>query len=201
MKATVMNDFKTALFEYPTMTPELFNQVAPMIDDILADLANPEKVDLDKLKKQTWDGMDVEYSRTARDYETMDAGNKLHHLPWSFIRRCAGGVKMLVVIESPYAAGNGRTVEDNLTYARECMADSIRRGEIPIASHLIYTQPGILDDNIPAQRSHGIWMGYMWAQAARRAVFYVDHGMSSGMKKAKIYYEQESINYELRTIE
>lgn len=32
------------------------------------------------------------------------------------------------------------------------MATSLKRGEAPIASHLLYTQPGILNDDIPDQR-------------------------------------------------
>ena len=53
----------------------------------------------------------------------------------------------LVVLESPFA-GN---VEMNIHYARACMADCLARGEAPFASHLLYTQPGILDDDIPEE--------------------------------------------------
>lgn len=49
-----------------------------------------------------------------------------------------------VILESPYAGD----VERNLTYARECVRDSLSRGEAPIASHLLYTQEGILKDEI-----------------------------------------------------
>lgn len=45
----------------------------------------------------------------------------------------------IVVLESPYAGD----IERNTNYARDCMRDSILRGEAPIASHLIYTQAGI----------------------------------------------------------
>ena len=57
-----------------------------------------------------------------------------------------------VILESPYA-GN---VELNERYARACMADCLRRGEAPYASHLLYTQPGVLDDLVPEQREIGI---------------------------------------------
>ena len=43
-----------------------------------------------------------------------------------------------VIFESPYA-GN---VEENVAYARAAVRDSLLRGELPIASHLLYTQPG-----------------------------------------------------------
>lgn len=54
----------------------------------------------------------------------------------------------LVIIESPYAGD----VERNIEYARRRVRDSPARGEAPIASHLLYTQPGIPDDNVPSER-------------------------------------------------
>jgi hypothetical protein len=83
----------------------------------------------------------------------------------------------LVCIESPYAGD----IEANLTYARACMADSLRRGEAPIASHLLYTQPGILDDTVPTERLQGIHAGFAWNQHAEATVVYLDRGISKGM--------------------
>ena len=51
----------------------------------------------------------------------------------------------LVYLESPYAGD----VEKNIKYARLCMKDSLDRGEYPFASHLLYTQENILNDNDP----------------------------------------------------
>lgn len=82
-----------------------------------------------------------------------------------------------VVIESPYAGD----VEANLGYARECMADSLRRGEYPLASHLLYTQPGVLDDDKPGERALGIRAGLGWAAFANLTVVYIDRGISRGM--------------------
>ena len=53
----------------------------------------------------------------------------------------------LVLLESPYAGD----IEANLSYARACMRDCFERGEAPFASHLLYTQMGVLDDTIPAE--------------------------------------------------
>ena len=39
----------------------------------------------------------------------------------------------LVIVESPYAGD----VEANEEYARQCVRDSLMRGEAPIASHLL----------------------------------------------------------------
>ena len=83
----------------------------------------------------------------------------------------------LVVIESPYAGD----VEANLTYARACMADSLKRGEAPTASHLLYTQPGILDDDKPEERTLGINAGLAWGANAELVAVYTDRGMSRGM--------------------
>ena len=71
-----------------------------------------------------------------------------------------------VVLESPYA-GN---VEDNVLYARRAMKDSLSRGEAPIASHLLYTQAGVLNDLDRDQRATGIQAGYEWLRVAEGMV-------------------------------
>lgn len=83
----------------------------------------------------------------------------------------------LVVIESPYAGD----VEANTDYARRCVADSLARGEAPYASHLFYTQPGVLDDLDPAERQLGIDAGLAWGACAELTAVYVDRGISRGM--------------------
>lgn len=87
---------------------------------------------------------------------------------------------VLTIIESPYAGD----IERNVRYARACLADSLKHGEAPIASHLLYTQPGVLDDAIADQRALGIAAGLAWARVAERHVFYTDLGWSHGMKAA-----------------
>lgn len=86
----------------------------------------------------------------------------------------------LVVIESPYAGD----VERNALYARRAMADSLSRGEAPLASHLLYTQPGVLRDAVPAERKQGINAGLEWAKMAAATVVYRDLGISPGMAMA-----------------
>lgn len=83
----------------------------------------------------------------------------------------------LVILESPFA---GDTVR-NSTYGRACVRDSLLRGEAPIASHLLYTQPGILDDNKIDERRLGIEAGLAWKKVAYASVIYTDLGISSGM--------------------
>ncbi len=87
-----------------------------------------------------------------------------------------------VILESPYAAPTPEGVARNVAYARRCVRDSLARGEAPIASHLLYTQPGILDDNVPAERQQGIDAGLAWRVVAEATVVYVDWGISRGMQ-------------------
>lgn len=99
----------------------------------------------------------------------------------------------LVIIESPFAAPKPETQEKYIAYARAAMRDSIMRGEAPIASHLLYTQEGVLNDLIPEERRLGISCGFWWGKHAELVVFYGDYGMSPGMEKAKTYYTAHRI--------
>jgi hypothetical protein len=84
----------------------------------------------------------------------------------------------LVIVESPYAGD----VEKNTRYARAAVRDSLARGEAPIASHLLYTQPGVLRDEDAAERQWGIDAGLAWGGVAAATVVYTDLGMSRGME-------------------
>jgi hypothetical protein len=103
----------------------------------------------------------------------------------------------LVMIESPYAGD----IDKNVEYASRAMKDSISRGEAPLASHLLYTQEGILDDNTPKERRLGIKCGLEWSKHANFVAFYVDNGMSSGMISAKDYYDSIGKEYVFRTLD
>lgn len=83
----------------------------------------------------------------------------------------------LVILESPFS-GN---VERNIRYARACIRDCLRRGEAPIASHLLFTQPGILRDEVPEERRLGLEAGWAWNARADAIVVYDDFGRSTGM--------------------
>ncbi|MDO8520671.1 MAG: hypothetical protein Q7S52_00990 [bacterium] len=87
-----------------------------------------------------------------------------------------------VLLESPYKGKDWSETEANIRYARECMHDCIVRGEAPFASHLLYTQEGILNDRVPGERKRGIDAGLLWGECAEASVVYVDHGISEGMK-------------------
>lgn len=85
---------------------------------------------------------------------------------------------ILVIVESPYAGD----IERNVKYARACLHDCLSRGEAPFASHLLYTQPGVLDDNVPEERKKGIEAGLAWGEKAGKTVVYFDYGITKGMQ-------------------
>lgn len=101
-----------------------------------------------------------------------------------------------VIIESPYAGD----VERNEHYARLCMKDCFDRGEAPFASHLLYTQPNVLDDTIPSERSLGINAGLLWGACADKTVVYTDLGISIGMGYGITTAENANRPIEYRTI-
>lgn len=83
-----------------------------------------------------------------------------------------------VVLESPYAGD----VDRNAEYARRAVRDCLKRGEAPIVSHLLFTQPGILRDDVPEERRLGIEAGLAWVPVSEGSVFYCDYGISNGMQ-------------------
>lgn len=112
-----------------------------------------------------------------------------------------------VVIESPYT-GLGKTMLHrlinrwkNVRYARACMADSFSRGEAPIASHLLYTQPGILRDDVEGERRLGIDAGIEWGKVAEATAIYIDRGISTGMLYGEMYAKRHKRPIEYRSLD
>ena len=103
----------------------------------------------------------------------------------------------LVVVESPYAGD----VERNLAYLRAAMADCLSRGEAPYASHALYTQPGVLRDDVPDERKKGIEAGFRWGEVAHARVFYTDLGWSRGMEAGLAEANRLGQAVEHRTLE
>lgn len=85
----------------------------------------------------------------------------------------------LVIIESPFAGD----IEKNIKYARACMRDSLSKGEAPLASHLLYTQEGILNDSVEEERNWGIEAGLAWGKKAVKTIVYTNLGISGGMQR------------------
>ena len=105
-----------------------------------------------------------------------------------------------VILESPYAAPTPEGIAYNVSYARACLRDSLLRGEAPIASHLLYTQPGVLRDEVAEERLRGINAGLAWREVADAWVFYLDLGWSPGMAAARELAEREGRPIVLRIL-
>lgn len=86
--------------------------------------------------------------------------------------------RTLVNLESPYT-GN---VELNLLYARFCLHDSImHHNEAPLASHLLYTLPDVLDDGMPYEIGLAAMMKRSYMSATEKTILYLDLGKSAEM--------------------
>lgn len=83
---------------------------------------------------------------------------------------------MRVIVESPFAGGFA-----NVKYSREAIKDCLNRGESPFASHLLYTQKGVLNDTIPEERRRGIDAANGWLEVADYVAVYMDLGVTRGM--------------------
>jgi hypothetical protein len=105
--------------------------------------------------------------------------------------------KRLVLLISPYTGD----IDANIHYARYCMRDSLLRNEAPIASHLLYTQPYILDDEIPEERKLGMDAGVAWLRVAECVVAYTDRGISNGMKDEIRAAREADVDVEYRKLE
>jgi len=112
-----------------------------------------------------------------------------------------------VVVESPYGNKDKKIVARNIKFARACVRDCLLLGEMPFASHLLYPQPGILDDEKENERFLGMNAGLALVKNADRTIVYENFGISRGMeygiesaKKAgrPIEYRKLSYNWEER---
>lgn len=101
-----------------------------------------------------------------------------------------------VVIESPYDGD----IDKNVRYARACMRDCLLQDEAPYASHLLYTQDGILRDEVPDERLHGIIAGFAWRDVSDATIVYTDLGISKGMKDGIAHAEEIGHPIEYRTL-
>lgn len=102
-----------------------------------------------------------------------------------------------VILESPFKGDR----ELNKTYARFAMRDCLlNHSETPYASHLLYTQPNVLRDEIPDERRLGIEAGFFWRDVAENTAFYVDLGITEGMGLAIDECNDKKKPYEFRSL-
>lgn len=101
-----------------------------------------------------------------------------------------------VIIESPYAGD----LDKNMRYLRACMRDCLLRGEAPFASHGLFTQPGVLRDEVPEERTHGTEAGFAWRSVAEATIVYTDLGSSGGMERGIEHAKELNHPIEYRTL-
>lgn len=104
-----------------------------------------------------------------------------------------------VVVESPYqhytfAHPDPRYIE----YAKAAMAHSLSKGEAPFLSHLLYTQ--VMSEYMGMDREWGITANLTVIKKADIVAFYVDYGMSPGMKSALTVVKELDIPFERRSL-
>lgn len=160
------------------MTPQIFRSaIAHMNDDTLAEIINALGRSRQTSMEQIVHARAPEcglFGDIAQDLDASLAQIRDHG-------NAPGASHKLVIIESPYAAMTPEKIAHNETYARACLRDSLERGEAPIASHLLYTQPGVLRDEVPEERQWGIDAGLAWRLVAQMSAVYTDLGISRGM--------------------
>ncbi len=80
-----------------------------------------------------------------------------------------------VILESPYAGD----IAQNLSFAIECIRDSLARGEAPYASHVLY--PPASFKFTKKERDRGMSAGYSWMAVADLVAVYINLGQTEGM--------------------
>lgn len=105
-----------------------------------------------------------------------------------------------VIVESPFAGKTQEERDRNLAYARSALRDCLLRGEAPFASHLLYTQPGVLRDDVPDERALGMKAGLTWTGAAELVAVYCDLGITPGMQAGITRAEKNGVAVEKRSI-
>jgi hypothetical protein len=100
------------------------------------------------------------------------------------------------IIESPFAGD----VAENLRFVRAIMRDCLYRKEAPYASHALYTQEGVLDDNAPGERTMGMEAGFSWSSVAQKVVVYTNRGISPGMERGIERHKQNGKIVEVRSL-
>lgn len=106
----------------------------------------------------------------------------------------------LVIIESPFKGRDWSKTKRYVGYLRLCMRDSLERGEAPYASHAMYTQPGVLNDQDVFERELGINAGFAWREVAEVTVVYQDFGITDGMHEGIADAEKRGTPVEYRAI-
>ena len=109
-----------------------------------------------------------------------------------------------VIIESPFRPGVPKErpeyrqiLRRHVQYARLAMLDSLRRGEAPFISHLLYTQVWSED---PEFREAGIRAGSEYLRVSETLAIYQALGVTDGMRVRIDLAEMNGIPIEYRSL-
>lgn len=104
----------------------------------------------------------------------------------------------LAVIESPWAGLDAGSKAKH--YLKQCIRDSLARGEIPWASHAMLAWTEALYEGDEEQRAEGLLVNKKMILKADVVAIYVDKGKSGGMKEAETWARMHGITVEIRNI-
>lgn len=91
-----------------------------------------------------------------------------------------GGLKVKIYVASPYRGETSEIVRRNVRYVLDICREIAYMGHYPFAPHL--HDPQFLEDNVPKERAMGLASGKAWLEACDGVIFFIDRGMSDGMK-------------------
>jgi hypothetical protein len=88
-----------------------------------------------------------------------------------------------VVIESPFGSDDDEIIRRNILYARLCLNTVLHKGHACFASHLLFTQRLVLNDNVPEERALGITAGLEVVRDFEATYVFSDFGVTPGMQE------------------
>lgn len=106
--------------------------------------------------------------------------------------------KKLVVVETPYASENVALLQRHIVYAKLCLSDSLKRGEAPLVSSLLY--PQVLDDRVKLDHDLAMLCSLSWIRGCDMVVVYIDYGITPGMQVAINTAKIKTVKIEYRSL-
>ncbi len=97
-----------------------------------------------------------------------------------------------VFVCSPLRANEDRTMEENISVAKELCRKTIVAGHAAFAPHVLYTQ--FLDDTIESERENGIQAGIKFLEVCEELWVYTPNGISGGMQHEIDYCKDNKID-------
>ena len=87
-----------------------------------------------------------------------------------------------VYIASPCKSNGDGSAEVFRRYLKQCLEDSLEKGEAPYAPHSYLVGLKGCSDHIPKERQNGMNIGLKYLIVCNLAAFYADYGITEGMQ-------------------